>query len=340
MIKPKKISVGDTIATISPSWGCAGDSEVVWKYQLGVQRLKELGLNIIAAPNSLKGTSFLQNSPKARAEDLMWAFENKEVKAIIANIGGNDSVKLLPFISQKVIIENPKIFCGYSDVMTIHLYCHQIGLATFYGDNLLTTIAEAQMWHPYSKYWFKRVLFDNSIIGNIPPSNNWSFESNNHIDPHYKKKYIKNKGYIKVQGNGVVRGRLFGGHGGMLEFDKNSGITLSKLDFQNRILFFEDIPEVCDVEYIKHFFDQLGMMGYLQILNGIVIGKIRSQNSFAPFAEAIRNIVSEKYGLYDLPIMYGLNFGHSSPICILPYNALAELDIDNLKFSILESGVI
>ena len=30
MIKPKKLQIGDTIATISPSWGCAGDSEVNW----------------------------------------------------------------------------------------------------------------------------------------------------------------------------------------------------------------------------------------------------------------------------------------------------------------------
>ena len=55
--------------------------------------------------------------------------------------------------------------------------------------------------------------------------------------------------------------------------------------------------------------------------------------------ERIRQVVSRKYGLTDLPILYGVNFGHTSPICILPYGAEAELDMENLRFTILESGV-
>ena len=188
VIKPRKLNFGDTIATISPSWGCAGASRVKWQYNLGVSRLQEIGLNVVAAPNSLKGTSFLANSPEARAEDLIWAFENKNVNAIIANIGGNDAIKLIPYLSSKIILENPKILCGYSDIMSLHLYCHQLGLSTFYGDNLLTTIAEAECWHPYSKYWFEKVLFDNSPIGEISPSSDWTFEPNNHTNP----KYIRN----------------------------------------------------------------------------------------------------------------------------------------------------
>ena len=53
----------------------------------------------------------------------------------------------------------------------------------------------------------------------------------------------------------------------------------------------------------------------------------------------IADIVSDKYGCPDLPIMSDLNFGHTSPICILPYGAEAELNIDKLTFSILESAV-
>lgn len=340
MIKPQKLSAGDTIATISPSWGCAGASRVKWQYRLGAERLEKLGLRVVAAPNSMKGTSYLEKYPEARAEDLMWAFENKTVKAIITNIGGNDSVRLLPFLNPKAITDNPKILCGYSDVMTLHLYCYRHGLATFYGDNLLTTIGEAQMWHPYSEYWFKKALFDSSAIGEIPPSKDWSFEPNNHTDPDYAKRYIKNEGYIRIQGKGIVRGRLFGGHGGLSEYDEDSGIKLQKTDFDGKLLFFEDIPEVCSIEYIGGFFDWLGKNGCLQALRGVIIGKMRLADSFEPFAREIRRIVSEKYGLPDLPVMYGLNFGHASPICVLPYNAEAELDIDNLRFSVLEGGVI
>ena len=94
------------------------------------------------------------------------------------------------------------------------------------------------------------------------------------------------------------------------------------------------------MQYMRSFFDWLGNNGYLKLMNGIIIGRMRSSEPFSPYAEAIREIVSEKYGLPDLPIMYGLNFGHASPICVLPYGARAELDADELKFTILDSGVV
>lgn len=340
MIKPGKLNKGDLVATISPSWGCAGDSEIKWQYDLGVMRLKELGLNVIASPNSMKGEAYLHANPKARAEDLMWAFKNEQIRGIIANIGGNDSEQILPFLSADVIRNNPKILCGYSDVMSLHLYCNQLGLTTFYGDNLLTTTAETEHWHHYSKYWFRKVFFDNTSIGEITPSQNWSPDANNHTDQTYTKSYIKNTGYQRIQGNGIVCGELFGGHGGMMEYATDSLITLQKQNFENKILFFEVIPEVCDVDYIVTYFEWLAVNGYLQVLNGIIIGKMPSYESFELYADSIKKIVSDKYRLVNLPIMYGLNFGHSNPIFILPYGAKAELDIDNLKFSISESGVV
>ena len=41
----------------------------------------------------------------------------------------------------------------------------------------------------------------------------------------------------------------------------------------------------------------------------------------------------------DLPIMYNMNFGHTVPMMIIPYGALAEIDCNN-KFSILEPGAL
>lgn len=336
MIKPDKLKKGDTIATVSPSWGCAGAPRVLWKYRLGCERLKQLGLNVVAAPNSLRGTSYLRDDPRARAEDIMWAFENKDVKAIIANIGGNDSVKLLPYLSEKTIVDNPKILCGYSDVMALHLYCFRAGLMTYYGDNLLTSVAEAGGWHPYSRYWFEKVFFDDSLIGNIQPSGEWSYDKESHTDKNYRKKYIPNPGYRYVQGKEKVRGKLFGGHGDMRTMRLPDGsAAVRKEDFENSILFFEDIPEFCDEDYMADFFDWLGKNACLQILSGIIIGKMKRPESFDSYADRIRMVVTEKYGCPDLPIMSDLNFGHTSPICILPYGAMAELNIDKLKFSIL-----
>ena len=55
LIKPKRLQAGDVVATVSPSWGGAGDPEIRWRYEQGVKRLEEVfGLTIIPMPNSLK----------------------------------------------------------------------------------------------------------------------------------------------------------------------------------------------------------------------------------------------------------------------------------------------
>lgn len=341
IIKPQRLHKGDTVAVISPSWGCAGSSRVLWKYQLGCKRLEELGLKVITAPNALRGTGYLRENPGARADDLMWAFGNKEVKAIIAAIGGNDAVSLLPYLSSGTITGNPKIFCGYSDIMILHLFCLRAGLMTYYGDNLLTSIAESAGWHPYSRYWFEKTFFDSSDIGEIEPSKEWSSSKENLTDRTYRKLYTSNEGYYYVQGKGKVRGRLFGGHTDLrtLRFPDGSSVV-RKEDMNGSILFFEDIPEFCTEDKIADFFDWLGQMGYLEILSGVIIGKMRMRGSFEPYAERIRRIVTGKYHCADLPVMGDMNFGHSSPMFILPYGAQAELDIDSLRFYIPECGAV
>lgn len=216
LTKPKKLNKGDKIATISPSFGIAGDSDVIWRYELGKKRLENVhGLTVMPAPNSMKGSDYLRKNPKARAEDIIWAFENDEIKAIIANIGGNDSINAIPYISVESIKQNPKIFIGYSDVMNIHLLCYKLGLSTFYGHNLLPVIAETSNYHPYSQKWFEKVLFDNQPIGDIEPSNNFSCDENDYVNKEVSKMYYPDNGYLWIQGKGISRGRLFGGHTGL-----------------------------------------------------------------------------------------------------------------------------
>lgn len=337
--KPLKLHKGDTIAAISPCNGWAGDIETKWKYQLGVKRLREIGLNVVAAPNSLKGADYLSKNPQARAEDFMWAFANKNVKAVIANMGGNDSLQVVPYIDPKCIQENPKVFVGYSDVMNLHILCYKYGLSTFYGDNLLSPIAEAQGWHQYSKKWFIDVFFTNEIIGMIPPAKEWTYEPANDTNPQYIRKYYKNAPYELLQGKGVVRGELFGGHTGLMDLN-GTILELSKTDFQNKILFLEDIPEFYNKANLMKFFDWLGQVNALEKINGVVLGKANQKNPFQEEKNEIVRIISDKYGLFDLPVLYGLNFGHSSPICILPYGAMAEINCVSKTFSILESGTI
>src|SRR5688572_25192737 len=97
MIKPRKLNPGDKIATVSLSWG--GPSVFPHRYQIGVQQLKdEFRLQVMEMPNTLRDADWLAKNPRARADDLMQAFADPSIKGIFATIGGDDSIRLLPFI--------------------------------------------------------------------------------------------------------------------------------------------------------------------------------------------------------------------------------------------------
>ncbi len=98
MIKPARLKKGDKVAIVSLSSGIAGDTLFYHRYELGKKRLEDnFGLNVITMPNALLGSEELYLHPELRAKDLMDAFKDKEIKAIFCNLGGDDTVRLLPF---------------------------------------------------------------------------------------------------------------------------------------------------------------------------------------------------------------------------------------------------
>jgi len=101
-----------------------------------------------------------------------------------------------------------------------------------------------------------------------------------------------------------------------------------------------DIAECFSPEQLASFLMWLGNVGALQKLKGIIVGKLNVYQSFDEHRKAMLSVINNKFGLNHLPIVANMNFGHTSPICILPYGAMAEIDCDNKTFSIIESGVV
>ncbi|OAS84730.1 MULTISPECIES: S66 family peptidase [Metabacillus] len=341
LIKPKKLQPGDIVATISPSWGGAGDPELIWRYEQGVKRLEEVfGLKVVPMPNSLKGGDYLYKNPQARAEDLMTAFKDKSIKGIFANIGGEDSIRLLPYIDFNVIHENPKIFMGYSDVTISHLFCHKAGISSFYGPAILVDFAENVEMDTYTIERVRRMFFSNEVIGEIQPAKEWTSEYLEWDEANKNKRRTmqQNSGYELLQGSGIVQGRLIGGCIEVLEFAKGTEIWPDKKYWDDSILFFETSEEKPKPEHIKYWLRNYAAQGILQKANGIIFGKPQDEEYYEEYKVEIQKVMKE-YDLENLPILYNLNFGHTEPKFILPYGAMAEINCNNETFFILESGV-
>ncbi len=188
LIKPKKLKQEDKIATVSLSWGGAG--ELPHRYEKGKKQLEEtFGLTVVETKNSLKYAEWISKNPQARADDLMEAFSDNSIRAIISNIGGDDSIRTLPFIDLSIIKNNPKIFLGFSDTTITHLACYKAGLVSFYGTSLLVGFAENGGMFEYQIEDIKRTLFSSNPIGQILPNKNgWTTEMldwfDTSIQPH------------------------------------------------------------------------------------------------------------------------------------------------------------
>ncbi|HET6596731.1 MAG TPA: S66 peptidase family protein [Anaerolineales bacterium] len=343
MIKPPKLNPGDKIATVSLSWG--GPSVFPHRYEIGMRQLKEeFGLEVVEMPNTLRDADWLAKNPKARAEDWMQAFTDPSIKGIFATIGGDDSIRLLPFIDFDIIRKHPKIFLGYSDITISHLMCYKAGLVSFYGPSIMVEFAENAGIFPYVIESLRKTLFSSQPMGELQPSTEgWTVERLDWGDPasqQIKRKLNPSMGWKFLQGNGTWRGHLIGGCLDVLDWAR--GTEIFPDNWQNAILFFETSEEAPPPEYVKRTLRVFAAMGILEKISGILFGRPGGEiplEKFEEYDQAILQVVKEEEGLTDLPVVTNMDFGHTSPMLILPYGVQAEIDCDTKRLSILENAV-
>lgn len=342
LIKPMRLQPGDKVATVSLSWGGAGDEDILWRYQQGKQRLQEeFGLEVVEMPHTLKGTEYVYEHPEKRAEDLMEAFADPSIKGIFSCIGGYESVRLIPFIDFDIIRNNPKVFIGYSDTTVTHFMCLKAGIGSFYGASILAEFAENVKMFDYTKHWVQKAIFDSTPIGEVKSSEVWTSE---HlpwdIENKGKQRSVQeSSGYELLQGKGKVQGRLIGGCMEVLEMLKGTELWPEKSSWKDSIIFFETSEDKPDPNLVGYWLRNYGSQGILQSAKGIIFGKPYDNLYYEEYKERIFTVIRDELKLKDLPILYNMNFGHTAPQFALPYGAMAEIDCDALSFSILESGV-
>jgi muramoyltetrapeptide carboxypeptidase LdcA involved in peptidoglycan recycling len=51
-------------------------------------------------------------------------------------------------------------------------------------------------------------------------------------------------------------------------------------------------------------------------------------------------VVTDEEGLAELPVITGMDFGHTDPMFLLPYGVEAEIDCKRRQFAITEAAVV
>lgn len=332
---PKVLKRGDTIALISISGGRAGDEDMLYRYEVGKRRLEEIwGIHVISTPNALVGSNFLYEHPEARAEDLMWAMQDKEINGIICMMGGDDSYRVFPYIDLNVIKNNPKVFMGYSDITSWMAVFAKAGIRAYYGPNLLSPIAQPVSLDNYTKEAITKCLFSTEMIGNVSAcSEHTNIEWRNVGKDEIK--WVSNTGYRLVQGSGVVQGRIFGGCAGPLRQIMGTEFFPSQDFFKDCIIMLEIASPYGSVLAGLHELRALDAAGMFRHAAGIITGQLseEEENMLVKFLkyEARRE---------DIPVLSNVDFVHRTPMTVVPMGAMAEIDCSCVTFKIMESGVV
>ena len=343
--RPKRLRHGDTLAIVSPSWG--GPGAFPQRYAAGKRQLEEaFGVTVVAMPHALAAPDWVSANPQARAQDLMDAFADPGIDGIIASIGGEDSVRLIPHLDLDVIRANPKVFLGFSDTTALHLACWCAGLGSFYGPSLMAGIAENGGMHRYTSQGLRKALFESAPIGLVAENaEGWTAQRLDWADPQLqaqRRRMHPAEPARMLQGRGTARGHLLGGCADVLEMLKGTPWWPPGEHWDGAILFLETSEEAPPAGVVRRWLRNYGAAGILQRLSGVLIGRPDPGND-QEYRQGLEHAVVAalaEYGLAALPVLSGLDFGHTQPMLTLPYGARAEIDCDTARLTITEAGVI
>ena len=337
---------GSRVAAISLSWG--GPGAVPYRYQIGKQQFEEeFGVTVIETEHALRDADWIAKNPKARADDLMTAFADDTIDGIISTIGGDDSIRTLPYLDLELIQNNPKVFMGYSDTTISHAACFKAGIVSFYGPSFMAGFAENCGMFPYMVDSVRRTLFSTEPIGVIEPNQKeWTVEYLSWENPEnqsIRRKLDPCTGWRFHQEEGVVEGHLFGGCVDVLDWLRGTDYFSDAGDLQDAVLFLETSEEGLPPSFLTRFVRCLAAMGILEGLSGILLARPGGgvdPNTFHEYDDALCKAIREEYGLNDMPIVTNMDFGHTDPMFVFPIGMKVRIDSAKQEISINEAAVI
>ena len=325
-IVPKKLKLGDEVRIIAPSRSMKILKEDVIK--IATQRLEEIGLKVTFGKNVMKyqNEDFKCATIEERIEDLHEAFKDKNVKAIITVIGGYNVNQILEYIDYKLIQENPKIICGFSDITAlVNAIYSKTNIVTYLGVQFFSF--GMKYGFEYSMEYFKKMFFENEEI-EVLPSKQWS--NDKWLKNQDDRKFINNEG-MKVINRGEAEGKIIGGN--LCTLNLLQG-TEYMPDLDNSILFIEDDGETGKA-FIKEFDRNLQSLLHCakgKKINGLVIGRAEQVSEMN--YDKWKKIIESKAKLQNIPIIINADIGHTTPIFTFPIGGNANIVANDKKIEI------
>ncbi|WP_155056434.1 S66 family peptidase [Streptomyces blattellae] len=330
-----KPSPGDLIAVISPSAGLPG--LFPRPYELGLERLrKEFGLEPVEYPATRRTGS----TPQERAADIHAAFADPDIKAVIASIGGDDQITVLPLLDRELIRANPKPFFGMSDNTNLLAYLRNTGIVAYHGASVMVELGRPGAMHPQTADSLRAALFTSGEYV-LRPAEHWRDIDRDWADPatfDAEPETRPGTGWTWRNADQVVEGRSWGGCleilGMLLMADREISHDLTEYD--GGVLLLETSEELPSSDEVFRTLRNMGERGLLQRFGALLMGRPKTWSFERPnspeeatrYAAGQREAVVRALEVYapDIPVIFDVDFGHTDPQLVIPYGGTIRVD--------------
>ena len=331
-----------TVGIVSLSSGIIGESNVKHEVDIGINRLRAMGLDVRFMPHALKGLEYIAAHPEARARDLLDAFEDPAIDMILCAIGGDDTYRLLPYLFDHDELRKAareKVFLGFSDTTVNHFMLHKVGMRSFYGQSFLADVCEmGPTMFPYSKKYFDELIATGGIR-RITPSDVW-YEERKSFAPDQVGTVPPShpdRGFEMLQGAPRFSGKVLGGcidsmydlfsgdrYPDMPEMNRRYGLFPKEEDWKGRILLLESSEEKMAPDAYSKALRYLKDAGVFANVSGVLVGKPMDRTYEDEYREALREVIADP----SLSVVFNINIGHAQPRCIIPFGVTAHVDAE------------
>jgi muramoyltetrapeptide carboxypeptidase LdcA involved in peptidoglycan recycling len=331
---PPKAAPGDKVAVLSPSFAAPGVAPEV--HEQALRRLADLtGLVPVEYPTTRR----VGATPQDRAADLNAAFADPAIRAVLATVGGEDQITVIPHLDPRLVRADPKPFLGYSDNTNLLSWLWSNGVAGFYGGSTQVHLGPGPAVDEVHARSLRAALLTGERLEVTEPGESEDI-GKDWQDPAALSEYGDREPTEPWSWAGPARsvtGRTWGGCAEVLQWVLAAGrFPADPSVLEGGVLLLETSEELIPAREFGWIVRSLGERGVLAAVDAVVVARPPTSDfTVRPTAQERgerraeqRDVAIETVRRYnpEAVVVVGVPFGHTRPQWILPYGGFVTVD--------------
>ncbi|WP_433358436.1 LD-carboxypeptidase [Micromonospora saelicesensis] len=278
-------------------------------------------------------------SAAARAADINAAFADPQVRGILAVIGGDDQITVIPHLDADLARADPKPFLGTSDNTNLHHWLWGLGIASFYGGSSQVHLGPGPAVDDIHVRSLRAALLTGERLEITDPGESEDIGID-WADPQALKSFGEREPTEPWSWHGPSRAVTGPTWGGCLEVIQWI-LTAGRFPFppealHGGVLIIETSEELLPAREVGWIVRSLGERGLLSAVDAVLVARppVSDHTRRPPAPDRARLREQQRDTVVDVVAHYnpeavvcvGIPFGHTRPQWILPHGGQVTVD--------------